>query len=72
VEEDSVRQNNVAIKLETNLVGHDTLNAVLPHGINTKPDNPGILPLNEDDENRHRCLSAMEGKILFRIVKNIC
>ena len=33
-------------------------------------DNTGSFPLNEDDKNLHY-LPEMEGKILFRIVKNI-
>jgi hypothetical protein len=33
-----------------------------------KPENTWIFPLNEDDKDWHRYLSAMEGKILFRIV----
>jgi hypothetical protein len=33
------------------------------------PENTWILLLSEDDKNWHRCLSAKEDKILFRIVK---
>ena len=29
----------------------------------------GLFPWNEDDKDGHRCLSTMEEKILFRIVK---
>ena len=37
-----------------------------------QPDNRGTFPVNDDDNNWHQCLQAVDDKILFRIPKNTC